>query len=396
MRAVPYMPYKKYFSFLGSQILYIEFSDIKNQGKQKPKIFREMFQIGYSCIDFESLMCYNGGVKKIQKEVYDMEVKTTMGEKLKDLRVERGLTTKQLCEMTQISESVYNGLENDSPRDTGYSRIITLAKFFDVPTDYLLGFTESRITKNIELKELGMSDKAIGVLMQHKQDNMLLSELIEHGEFSDLINAIDIYVRRVAAPNLAMMNDMLNMTQSGFETMFNGEEKPEGFDSAMKYIDETQVNEDEFLRFRISERFNRILRNIYDNHTSTVNQKFVDRMAESKMLSSCMLKAIEKIKSGELVVNDFEDALDAVFREAGVECPELTEAEMEEWYEKEHIIEDIFLKLPRSDLEIMSTGTDGLVESVAEMKKMMALANANSFRPPVQHQGQKRKKKKTH
>lgn len=390
------MPYKKYFSFLGSQILYIEFSDIKNQGKQKPKIFREMFQIGYSCIDFESLMCYNGGVKKIQKEVYDMEVKTTMGEKLKDLRVERGLTTKQLCEMTQISESVYNGLENDSPRDTGYSRIITLAKFFDVPTDYLLGFTESRITKNIELKELGMSDKAIGVLMQHKQDNMLLSELIEHGEFSDLINAIDIYVRRVAAPNLAMMNDMLNMTQSGFETMFNGEEKPEGFDSAMKYIDETQVNEDEFLRFRISERFNRILRNIYDNHTSTVNQKFVDRMAESKMLSSCMLKAIEKIKSGELVVNDFEDALDAVFREAGVECPELTEAEMEEWYEKEHIIEDIFLKLPRSDLEIMSTGTDGLVESVAEMKKMMALANANSFRPPVQHQGQKRKKKKTH
>ena len=99
MRAVPYMPYKKYFSFLGSQILYIEFSDIKNQGKQKPKIFREMFQIGYSCIDFESLMCYNGGVKKIQKEVYDMEVKTTMGEKLKDLRVERGLTTKQLCEM---------------------------------------------------------------------------------------------------------------------------------------------------------------------------------------------------------------------------------------------------------------------------------------------------------
>ena len=40
-------------------------------------------------------------------------------------------------------------------RDTGYSRIIALAKFFDVPTDYLLGFTESRITKNIKLKELG-------------------------------------------------------------------------------------------------------------------------------------------------------------------------------------------------------------------------------------------------
>lgn len=174
-----------------------------------------------------------------------MQVKTTMGEKLKDLRVERGLTTKQLCEMTQISEAVYNGLENDSPRDTGYSRIITLAKFFDVPTDYLLGFTESRITKNIELKELGLSDNAVEVLKQHKQDNMLLSELIEHGEFTDLINAIDVYVKRVAAPNLAMMNDMINITQSGLETMFEGEEKPVGYDSAMRYIGETPVNEDE-------------------------------------------------------------------------------------------------------------------------------------------------------
>ena len=133
-------------------------------------------------------MWYNGRVRKIKKEAEAMQVKTTMGEKLKDLRVERGLTTKQLCEMTQISEAVYNGLENDSPRDTGYSRIITLARFFDVPTDYLLGFTESRITKNIELKELGLSDNAVEVLMQHKQDNMLVSELIEHREFTDMIN----------------------------------------------------------------------------------------------------------------------------------------------------------------------------------------------------------------
>ncbi len=254
-----------------------------------------------------------------------LTVKTTMGEKLKDLRVERGLTTKQLCEMTQISEAVYNGLENDSPRDTGYSRIVTLAKFFDVPTDYLLGFTESRITKNIELKELGLSDNAVEVLMRHKQDNLLLSELIEHREFTDMINAIDIYVRRVAAPNLDMMNDMIGITQSGFETMFEGEEKPEGYDSAMRYLSETPVNEDEYLRFRISERFNMILRDVYNHHSSSVNREFIDRMAESKMLSSSMLKAIERIKSGELVVNDFDDALNIVLDETDVDFPDLSD-----------------------------------------------------------------------
>lgn len=90
-------------------------------------------------------------------------MRTTMGEKIKDLRVERHLTTKQLAKLTGISEPVINGLENDSGRDVGYSRIIDLAKFFEVPTDFLLGFIESRITKNIELKELGLTDKAIAV-----------------------------------------------------------------------------------------------------------------------------------------------------------------------------------------------------------------------------------------
>ena len=74
-----------------------------------------------------------------------MEIKLTMGEKLKDLRIERRLTTKQVSQLTGISEAVYNGLENDNDRDTGYSRI--LAKFYDVPTDYLLGSPKAALQK---------------------------------------------------------------------------------------------------------------------------------------------------------------------------------------------------------------------------------------------------------
>ena len=62
-------------------------------------------------------------------------MKTTMGEKIKDLRVERHMTTNQLAQATGISEAVINGLENDNGRDVGYSRIIELASFFNVPTD---------------------------------------------------------------------------------------------------------------------------------------------------------------------------------------------------------------------------------------------------------------------
>ena len=194
-----------------------------------------------------------------------MELKMTMGEKLKDLRTEKGLTTKEVSQLTGISEAVYNGLENDADRDTGYSRIIALAKFYDVPTDYLLGFTESRITKNIELKELQLTDKAINVLLSKNQNNHLLSKLIEHKDFSNLINSIDVYVRQLAAPHIGTVNNMLKIAQHGVENYYSdNKSKPDDFNNAMNYMNETVVNEDDFLRFRISERFNQILRDVYD------------------------------------------------------------------------------------------------------------------------------------
>ena len=113
-----------------------------------------------------------------------LELKLTMGEKLKDLRTERGLTTREVSRLTGISENIYNGLENDIGRDTGYSRIIALAKFYEVPTDYLLGFTESRLTRNVELNELGLSDGAIKVFLAKKQNPVLVSQLMKHPDFT--------------------------------------------------------------------------------------------------------------------------------------------------------------------------------------------------------------------
>jgi transcriptional regulator with XRE-family HTH domain len=124
-----------------------------------------------------------------------MAQKLTMGEKLKVLRKERGLTTKEVCRLTGVSENIYNGLENDIGRDTGYSRIVALERFYGVPMDYLLGFAESKIARNVELNELEYSDKVVTALLSKKQSPALISKLIEHPDFTHLINAIDVYVR---------------------------------------------------------------------------------------------------------------------------------------------------------------------------------------------------------
>ena len=252
-------------------------------------------------------------------------MKTTMGEKIKDLRVELRMTTKQLALATGISEAVINGLENDNGRDVGYSRIIDLAKFFDVPTDYLLGFTESRITKNIELKALSLSDKAIEVLLAKRQDNELVSQLIEHREFSNLINAIDIYVKQLAAKSINTINNLTAVVQRGVENYAIGAGAPDEYGEAMTYINETKVNEDEFLRYRITERFNQILRDVYDDNAVNASPAIPPAIVETNEIAGHMVDILDKVKSGEVQLDSPEQAAMFLAERLGVEETDMDE-----------------------------------------------------------------------
>jgi len=250
-------------------------------------------------------------------------MKTTMGEKIKDMRVERHMTTKQLAQATGISEAVLNGLENDNGRDVGYSRIVDLAKFFEVPTDYLLGFTESRITKNIELKELGLSDKAIEVLLAKRQDNELLSKLIEHAEFTNLINAIDIYVKQLASKSINTINNLTAVVQRGVENYALGAGMPAGYGKAMNYINETKVDEDEFLRYRIIERFNQILRDVYSANADKAEKNIPSAIADSNEMTGFMLVLMDQVKAGEVEIETPMDAVVLMMNKMGVSEEEM-------------------------------------------------------------------------
>ena len=252
-----------------------------------------------------------------------MEVKLSMGEKLKDLRIERRLTTKKLCEETGISEAVYNGMENDSNRDVGYSRIIALAKYFDVPTDYLLGFTESRITKNLEIKQFNLTDKAIESLMSGRQNNYVVSDILEHAEFANLINSIDVYIRQLAAPHINTVNNMLKIAQHGLENYYSqSKPKPDDFDNAMTYINETVVDEDDFLRFRISERFNQILRDTFTAYQKAASADIPKRIDSTNEMTSNILEVLDDIKSGGRQINSVEDAIFLMAEKMGIDIGE--------------------------------------------------------------------------
>lgn len=80
-------------------------------------------------------------MSSILPQLWQNMIMGKFNERLKELRIERGLTQAQLANETGLSRSAIGFWENGE-RIPLASVIITLAKYFQVTTDYLLGVTD--------------------------------------------------------------------------------------------------------------------------------------------------------------------------------------------------------------------------------------------------------------
>ena len=101
-----------------------------------------------------------------------MYTKLSIPERLKDLRVvDKHLTLEQLAEQTGLSKSALGKYEGDDYKDISPFAIATLAEFYGVSTDYLLGVTELKNHPNAELHELHLSDAMLELLKSGRINN---------------------------------------------------------------------------------------------------------------------------------------------------------------------------------------------------------------------------------
>ena len=112
-------------------------------------------------------------------------------ERLKDLRVERGLTLEQLAEKTHLSKSALGSYEGDNLKDISHYALIELAKFYDVTVDYLLGRSQTRNHPNADLADLHLSDDMIELLKSGLVDNSLLCELAQYDVSEEALEELD-------------------------------------------------------------------------------------------------------------------------------------------------------------------------------------------------------------
>ena len=183
-------------------------------------------------------------------------------ERLKDLRVERGLTLEQLAEQTHLSKSALGSYEAEDFKDISHYALIKLAKFYGVTTDYLLGLSQTRNHPNADLAELRLSDDMIELLKSGRVDNSLLGELATHPDFPRLMADLEIYVNGVAVKQVQGANAIVDTMSATIMKQYN----PGLTDPQLRQLITAHIDEDSFCRYVIQQDINKIALDLREAH----------------------------------------------------------------------------------------------------------------------------------
>ena len=248
-----------------------------------------------------------------KKEGYAMQVKLTIQERLKDLRVERGLTLEQLAEQTGLSKSALGKYEADDFKDISPFSIVTLAKFYGVSTDYLLGMTETKNHPGTELDALQLSDDAIDVLKTGKFNHRLLSEILCHKDFQRMMLDAEIYVDRIANMRINDMNAMLEAVRK----MALMKQEGQG-DLATRTLELAQVREDDYFGHVLADDLKAILRDIREEHstdTTTADTPSIAEEVQAQLQDAMNFEGSDAEKQARIFLTTFGIDYDSITKE---------------------------------------------------------------------------------
>ncbi len=190
-----------------------------------------------------------------------MYLKLTIQERLKDLRTEQKLTLEQLAEKTGISKSALGKYETEEYKDMSPFNLVTLANFYGVSTDYLLGLTEQKNHPNADINNLHLSDDMIDLLESGKINTRLLCEIATHEDFRRFLTDIEIYVDRIADMRINDLNAVLGVVRNAAMDRCSDEN-----DLYVRTLELAQVDEDEYFSHVIHKDLDRIISTIRENH----------------------------------------------------------------------------------------------------------------------------------
>ena len=187
---------------------------------------------------------------------------TTIQERLKDLRLNKGLKLEELAEQTGISKSALGSYEKDDYKEINHGNLILLADFYGVSLDYLFCRTENRAEINTPLRELHLSDEMVALLKSGRINNRLLCELATHKDFIKFLADIEIYVDGIATMQIQNLNALVDTVRHEIIERYRpGEDDPH-----LKVLQAAHISDDEYFSHMVRDDLNLIIRDIREAH----------------------------------------------------------------------------------------------------------------------------------
>jgi transcriptional regulator with XRE-family HTH domain len=259
-----------------------------------------------------------------------MEIEITINERIADLRTMSGLSQKELAESINIPASTLSRIEQGKISNVSNDVLIKIAEFFNVSTDYLLGLTNVRFKKNIELSALGLSNKAIFALISGKINGDLLSRMIEHQQFPLLLDSADAYFADVHKAGIQSRNDIINLATSSIKDFVkdNPEKRVEAGHDIRK-LNAQKIGGDEADLTKIRNIFMNILRDIKEGYGEPHDD--MSQMEFQEMLSEIKTQADVIQEERKVTEEDMAGIVTSMLSESGM--ADMDETEMLLFYE---------------------------------------------------------------
>ena len=243
-----------------------------------------------------------------------MYTKLSIQERLKDLRVvDKHLTLEQLAEQTGLSRSALGKYESDDYKDISPFAIATLAEFYGVSTDYLMGLTDNKEVPNANVQSLHLNDEMIELLRSGKINNRLLCELATHPNFRRLMVDMEICIDRIANMRVEQMNLVMEATRQTVLSKY----APGEDDLYVRTLELGQVQESDFYSHVMHDDLDSIVRDIREAHlkakTTADPQPTLDDVKEK------FEQALEQGSQEEMVIHEFCDRMQIPFEKISSE-----------------------------------------------------------------------------
>jgi transcriptional regulator with XRE-family HTH domain len=240
----------------------------------------------------------------------------TIQEKLKDLRVSRKLSLEELAAETGISKSALGSYESNDYKDISHTSIITLAKYYGVTPDYLLGLSENEKEGGSEISELKLDDDTVKVLTGGKINNRLLCEIIKHPDFWKFMSDMEIYIDSLAEMQIRNLNAYVSTIRSRIQLK---NEVPDS-DHYIRTLKASEIEENEYFSRLIGEDITDIAKDIKEKH-----RKDKETGEENNPLT----EVIDVVKEYSEATDPLKATISTLGKQLGMNFSKMDPAEME-------------------------------------------------------------------